>query len=99
MQEPDKAHDSGAIREDGLDREHEDGNPSNCPQKTLIPRTPPYGERNRIERCLNKLKHFRRLAPATTAEPSAYSPSLACCGCAECRFNLVERIISGYAHC
>jgi hypothetical protein len=33
MQEPDKAHDSGAIREDGLDRGHEDEKPLELPPK------------------------------------------------------------------
>ena len=37
--------------------------PSRCSRKTPIPHDPVlYKARNRIERCFNKLKHFRRMA-------------------------------------
>jgi transposase len=37
--------------------------PSNCTRKIAIPHdTSAYKQRNRIERCFNRLKHFRRFA-------------------------------------
>ncbi|CDZ42522.1 transposase [Neorhizobium galegae] len=37
--------------------------PSNRPRKIIIPHDElAYGHRNRIERCFNQMKHFRRFA-------------------------------------
>ncbi|MGK9230865.1 transposase [Inquilinus limosus] len=49
-----------------------------------------HKDRNRIERCFDRLKHFRRLATrydqrTITAWPSSTSPP-SCSGYAECRF-------------
>lgn len=59
----DKGYDSNAIRASV----HSAGMiaviPSNRARKTIIPHDKRlYRERNRIERCFNKLKHFRRIA-------------------------------------
>ena len=59
----DKAYDSAELR----DRIETAGMkaviPSNRRRKTPIPHDPLlYKARNRIERCFNKLKHFRRIA-------------------------------------
>jgi transposase len=59
----DKAYDSNALRAliDGIGAEAVI--PSNRSRKTLIPHDPiVYRQRNRIERCFNRLKHFRRFA-------------------------------------
>jgi transposase len=59
----DKAYDSNAIREHMAEAGMEAVIPSNRRRKTVIPHDAAlYRERNRIERCFNKLKHFRRLA-------------------------------------
>ena len=59
----DKAYDSNAIREHVAQAGMEAVIPSNRRRKTVIPHDAAlYRERNRIERCFNKLKHFRRLA-------------------------------------
>lgn len=59
----DKAYDSNAIREHVAEAGMEAVIPSNRSRKTAIPHDATlYRERNRIERCFNKLKHFRRLA-------------------------------------
>lgn len=56
-----------------------------------------YKARNRIERCFNKLKHFRRFATRLIVAPSTSShsspPPLPCYGCAECRFSLDQEAI------
>jgi transposase len=59
----DKAYDSNAIRRRVEAAGMEAVIPSNRSRKTIIPHNKPlYRERNLIERCFNKLKHFRRLA-------------------------------------
>ena len=59
----DKAYDSNALRAIIADAGAEAVIPSNRTRKTLIPHDHAvYKLRNRIERCFNKLKHFRRFA-------------------------------------
>ncbi len=59
----DKAYDSNALRAIIADMEAEAVIPSNRSRKTLIPHdAATYKHRNRIERCFNRLKHFRRFA-------------------------------------
>lgn len=59
----DKAYDSNALRQLIADRGAEAVIPSNRTRKIAIPHDPAiYRHRNRIERCFNKLKHFRRFA-------------------------------------
>ena len=59
----DKAYDSNAIREAVAEAGMEAVIPSNRSRKIIVPHDAVlYRERNRIERCFNKLKHFRRLA-------------------------------------
>lgn len=59
----DKAYDSNALRATIKDMHAEAVIPSNRTRKVLIPHDPiVYKHRNRIERCFNRLKHFRRFA-------------------------------------
>jgi transposase len=59
----DKGYDSNAIRETIAAAGMTAVIPSNRSRKTIIPHDEAlYRERNRIERCFNKLKHFRRIA-------------------------------------
>ena len=59
----DKAYDSDAIRATIEAARMKAVIPSNRSRKTIIRHDKVlYRERNRIERCFNKLKHFRRLA-------------------------------------
>ena len=59
----DKAYDSNALRQVIADSGAEAVIPSNRTRKVAIPHDPViYRHRNRIERCFNKLKHFRRFA-------------------------------------
>lgn len=59
----DKAYDSNAIRDTVKAAGMKAVIPSNASRKRPIPHDKTlYRERNRIERCFNKLKHFRRLA-------------------------------------
>ena len=59
----DKAYDSNAFRQVVADTGAEAVIPSNRTRKLPIPHDRlVYRLRNRIERCFNKLKHFRRLA-------------------------------------
>jgi transposase len=59
----DKAYDSNAIRDTVEAAGMKAVIPSNRSRKTIIPHDATlYRERNHIERCFNKLKHFRRLA-------------------------------------
>lgn len=59
----DKAYDSNAIRETVKAAGMKAVIPSNRTRKRIIRHDKTlYRERNRIERCFNKLKHFRRLA-------------------------------------
>ena len=69
--------------------------PSTRSRSEPIPHDPLiYRCRNRIERCFNKLKHFRRFATryerrAATSSASSTSP-LQSSGCDECRFSLAH---------
>jgi len=59
----DKGYDSNAIRASIAAAGMTAVIPSNRARKTIIPHDEVlYRERNRIERCFNKLKHFRRIA-------------------------------------
>ena len=59
----DKAYDSNALRAIIAEGGAQAVTPSNSYRKTLIPHDPAsYKLRNLIERCFNKLKHFRRFA-------------------------------------
>ncbi|MEA3079087.1 MAG: hypothetical protein QOF05_495 [Sphingomonadales bacterium] len=59
----DKAYDSNALRALIADAGAQAVIPSNRSRKAIIPHDPAiYKHRNRIERCFNKLKHFRRFA-------------------------------------
>lgn len=59
----DKAYDSNALREIIADMGAEAVIPCNPTRKRLIPYDfEAYKARNLIERCFNKLKHFRRIA-------------------------------------
>lgn len=59
----DKAYDSNALRQIISDSGDEAVIPSNRARKVAIPHDAAiYRHRNRIERCFNKLKHFRRFA-------------------------------------
>lgn len=59
----DKAYDSNALRTIIANMNAEAVIPSNRTRKIAIPHDPvAYKQRNRIERCFNRLKHFRRFA-------------------------------------
>ena len=59
----DKAFDNNTLRETIAARGINAVIPSTRSRKHPIPHDPTlYKERNRIERCFNKLKHFRRVA-------------------------------------
>lgn len=59
----DKAYDSNALRAIIAGMNAEAVIPSNRTRKITIPHDPAaYKHRNRIERCFNRLKHFRRFA-------------------------------------
>jgi transposase len=59
----DKAYDSSALRQHIADMRAEAVIPRNPTRKRLIPYDfEAYKARNLIERCFNKLKHFRRIA-------------------------------------
>jgi transposase len=59
----DKAYDSNALRQIIANLGAEAVIPSNRTRKVIIPHDAAiYRHRNRIERCFNKLKHFRRFA-------------------------------------
>ncbi|SOC45988.1 IS4 family transposase [Rhizobium subbaraonis] len=57
----DKAYDSNALRETIVEMGAEAATPSNRSRKLIIPHDDvAYTHRNRIERCFNRMKHFRR---------------------------------------
>lgn len=59
----DKAYDSNDLREKIAIMKAAAVIPSNRSRKVIIPHdTEIYRHRNRIERCFNRLKHFRRFA-------------------------------------
>jgi len=91
----DKAYDSNAIRATVKAAGMKAVIPSSRSRKRIIRHDKVlYRERNRIERCFNKLKHFDASPPATTAAPATSSPFSASqepsYGCAECRFSLAS---------
>ncbi len=59
----DKAYDSNALRATIAELGAEAVIPSNRTRKIIIPHDAlAYKQRNRVERCFNRLKHFRRFA-------------------------------------
>ena len=89
----DKAYDSNAIRDTVKAAGMKAVIPSNRSRKRRIRHDKAlYRERNRIERCFNKLKHFRRLATRYDRRARHFLAFLclagACYGCAECQFSL-----------
>lgn len=59
----DKAYDSNDLRETITQMDAQAVIPSKRNRKVFIPRdTELYKQRNRIERCFGRLKHFRRFA-------------------------------------
>ncbi len=59
----DKAYDGNALRETIAGMRAEAVIPSNRSRKTIIPHDElAYKHRNCIERCFNRMKHFRRFA-------------------------------------
>lgn len=59
----DKAYDSNALRSMIARMDAQVVIPSNRSRKITIPHDPTiYRQRNRIERCFSRLKHFRRFA-------------------------------------
>jgi transposase len=59
----DKAYDNNDLRQTIAEMEAEAVIPSTASRKAPIPHDQvAYKDRNRIERCFNKLKHFRRFA-------------------------------------
>ncbi|MBY3034496.1 IS5 family transposase, partial [Rhizobium leguminosarum] len=59
----DKAYDSNGLRETITSMGAEAVIPSNRSRKIIIPHDEAaYKDRNRIERCFNRMKHFRRFA-------------------------------------
>ena len=59
----DKAYDSNALRATIAELGAEAVIPSNRTRKIAIPHDAvAYKQRNRVERCFNRLKHFRRFA-------------------------------------
>ena len=59
----DKAYDSNALRATIAKLGAEAVIPSNRTRKIIIPHDAvAYKQRNRVERCFNRLKHFRRFA-------------------------------------
>jgi transposase len=59
----DKAYDSNGLRETIAQMEAQEVIPSKRNRKLSIPHdTELYKQRNRIERCFGRLKHFRRFA-------------------------------------
>ena len=58
----DKAYDSKALRTLIADMGAAAVIPSNRSRKIIVPHAAAYKHRNRIERCFNRLKHFRRFA-------------------------------------
>ena len=59
----DKAYDNNDLRQTIAEMEAEAVIPSTASRKVPIPHDEViYKDRNRIERCFNKLKHFRRFA-------------------------------------
>jgi transposase len=69
----DKAYDSKALRQIIADMDAEAVIPCNPTRKRIIPYDfQAYKKRNLIERCFNKLKHFRRIATRYDRKASNY---------------------------
>jgi transposase len=88
----DRAYDANGLRQIIADLGAKAVIPSTRLRKIPIPHdTVAYRCRNRIERCFNKLKHFRRFATRfdelLTSSPSSISPQ-PWSGYAECRLLL-----------
>jgi len=78
----DTAYDSNALREQIAAAGMEAVIPCNPTRKVLIPyNRAAYRTRNRIERCFNKLKHFRRIATRFDRHDACYF-SFLCLACA-----------------
>jgi transposase len=72
----DKAYDSNAFREVIAAMGAKAVIPSNRARKVIIPHDAEiYKQRNRIERCFNRLKHFRRFATRYDRRPSTSKAS------------------------
>lgn len=89
----DNVYDSNAIRALVANLGAEAVIPCNPTRKRLIAyNAEAYKMRNTVERCFNKLKHFRRIAmrldPAPPTSSASCKSQPPCSGCAECRFNL-----------
>lgn len=70
----DKAYDSNALRALIAEMKAQAVIPSNRSRKSIIPHDEvAYKERNRIERCFNKMKHFRRFATRYDRRASHFS--------------------------
>lgn len=87
------AYDSNAIRALVADLGAEAVIPCNPTRKRLIAYdAEAYKMRNTVERCFNKLKHFRRIAMRLDRRAihllGFRKSQPPCSGCAECRFNL-----------
>ena len=69
----DKAYDNNDLRQTIAEMEAEAVIPSTRSRKVPIPHDEvAYKDRNRIERCFNKLKHFRRFATRYDRRTSHY---------------------------
>lgn len=69
----DKAYDNNDLRQTIAEMEAEAVIPSTRSRKVPIPHDETtYKDRNRIERCFNKLKHFRRFATRYDRRASHY---------------------------
>lgn len=78
----DKAYDSNAIRDTVKAAGMKAVIPSNRSRKKRIRHDKVlYRERNRIERCFNKLKHFRRLATRYDRRARHFLAFLCLAGC------------------
>ena len=78
----DKAYDSDAIRDTVKAAGMKAVIPSNRSRKKRIRHDKAlYRERNRIERCFNKLKHFRRLATRYDRRACHFLAFLCLAGC------------------
>jgi transposase len=67
----DKAYDSNDLRDHIARMKAQAVIPSKRNRKAVIPHdTELYKQRNRIERCFNRLKHFRRFATRYDRQPS-----------------------------
>jgi hypothetical protein len=96
----DRAYDNNDLRKTIAEMNAEAVIPSTRSRKVPIPHDQAlYKLRNRIERCFNKLKHFRRFATRyddgqTISSPSSTSPQSAS-GSAECGFFLGRDLDDG----